>query len=258
MQESVGHDGAHHAQSHSAGACALHCPLRSCLLNGLRLQIWSTKYGLTLTPDSLSWLETMVQHFLLADSDDLDTVAAFNEAMEKMAKGYTTDLEEYAQIVSVDALEQVYARLQAVEGGNRDENQDDDDDPLALAGEDNAANGGSLDPSSYTRIIDAFDMPWLHFDGEKKTFVHHNNLTSSNANTKDGARKKPSLAGAPESRAMYLRDRYNILKQVILRNEHFSPPALPGHDRENYMKVREKSDKGCCKRAQSTEQYTKC
>lgn len=174
----------------------------------------------------------MVEHFSLADANDPETVAEFTKSMEKMAKGYTGDMDDYAEIVNVTALEEVYARLQAVEAGNgADEGQmdhgQDQADPDAI----------SLDPSTYTRVIDAFDMPWLHFDGEKKTFVHHNNLTTSNTNTKDGARKKPSMAGAPESRAMYLRDRYNILKQVILRNEHFSPPALPGHDRDSYMKV---------------------
>jgi DNA polymerase epsilon subunit 2 len=199
-----------------------------------------------LKPDSLAWLETLVEHFeLLGDGDDVqdeETLAAFNDAMEKMAKGYTTDFmeESYAQIVTVDALEQVYARLQAVEGAAAGTQgaQGDAAAALTTTASNALVDGDGLDPSTYTRVIDAFDMPWLHFDGEKKTFVHHNNLTSSNANTKDGARKKPSIAGAPESRAMYLRDRYNILKQVILRNEHFSPPALPGHDRDNYMKVR--------------------
>lgn len=172
----------------------------------------------------------MVDHFGLVDVDDKDTVAAFTDAMEKMAKGYTGDMDDYAQIVNVNTLEEVYARLQAVEAAG---NGDAADRTVNDHGKDTT----SLDPATYTRVVDAFDMPWLHFDGEKKTFVHHNNLTTSNSNTKDGARKKPSVAGAPESRAMYLRDRYNILKQVILRNEHFSPPALPGHDRDNYMKV---------------------
>jgi DNA polymerase epsilon subunit 2 len=186
----------------------------------------------------------MVDHFNLTDLDDPDTLEAFVEAMEKMAQSYTNDTEDYAQIVTVAGLEEVYARLQAVEG---------DVDALngaampasaaAAAAAAGLRDGETLDPATYTRIIDSFDMPWLHFDGEKRAFVHHNNLSSANASGAAGAssreanRKKPSLAGAPDSKAMYLRDRYNILKQVILRNEHFSPPALPGHDRDSYMKV---------------------
>lgn len=179
----------------------------------------------------------MIEHYELGDTNDSDTVEAFNKAMEDMAKCYTGAMEDYAQIVDVSALEDVYARLQAVEG-----NVD------ALLGGNSVSHSGGqnghdhathdlLDRSTYIKIIDAYTMPWIHFDGEKKTFVHHNNMTTSTG-TGHSARKYPSLAGAADSKAQYLRDRYNILKQVILRNEHFSPPALPGHDRENYMKVR--------------------
>lgn len=206
------------------------------LLSYDAIQIWSTKYGLTLTPGSLSWLEKMIEHYELGDTSDDDVVEAFNKAMEDMAKCYTGALEDYAQIVDVDALEDVYARLQAVEG-----NVDALIGGNGLAHDDNHkgrdhATSDLLDRSTYIKVIDAFSMPWIHFDGEKKSFVHHNNMTTSTG-TGQSARKHPSLAGAADSKAQYLRDRYNILKQVILRNEHFSPPALPGHDRENYMKV---------------------
>jgi DNA polymerase epsilon subunit 2 len=153
-----------------------------------------------------------------------------------MANSYTSDVEEYQQIVGVDALEEVYARLQATEGavaGDADDNEARD-----AAGED-----GEDDTANYIRVVDAFAMPWITYDGEKKAFALRGQTTSSTkqgaASSGKDARKKPSLAGAADSKAQYLRDRYNILKQVILRNEHFSPPALPGHDRENYMKVRQ-------------------
>ena len=187
----------------------------------------------------------MVEHFELGDIDNQEAVEEFNKAMEKMAKSYTNDGEDYAQIVATEALEEVYARLQAVEGKGE-------------PGLDHNGKGGEeideseADASCQVRVIDAFSMPWLVFDGEKKTFQHRGsagNSGSSNGhshlgNKSDGSnpgnsRKKPSLAGAAESKAQYLRDRYNILKQIILRNEHFSPPALPGHDRENYMRVGE-------------------
>lgn len=47
----------------------------------------------------------------------------------------------------------------------------------------------------------------------------------------------PSLAPPATSKARYLRDRFNVIKQVILRNEHFSPPTLVGQERQDYMKV---------------------
>lgn len=36
---------------------------------------------------------------------------------------------------------------------------------------------------------------------------------------------------------MFLRDRHNIIKQIVLRNENFSPPAFAGKDRANYLKL---------------------
>lgn len=48
---------------------------------------------------------------------------------------------------------------------------------------------------------------------------------------------KPAIAGASESKAVFLRDRHNIIKQIVLRNENFSPPAFAGRDRANYLKV---------------------
>jgi len=56
--------------------------------------------------------------------------------------------------------------------------------------------------------------------------------------TNSRAPGKPSIAGAPESRALFLRDRHNVIKQTVLRNENFSPPAFAGRDRTNYLKVR--------------------
>jgi len=55
--------------------------------------------------------------------------------------------------------------------------------------------------------------------------------------TNSRAPGKPSIAGAPDSRALFLRDRHNIIKQTVLRNENFSPPAFAGRDRASYLKV---------------------
>lgn len=193
---------------------------------------------MTLKAEALAWLESMVEHFGLDDLTSPEAVTTFTEVMENMAKCYTGALEDYAQIVDVPSLEDVYERLQAVEGnadaliaGGAMLHED-----LTTGNGKGRATADTSDRSSHIRVIDAFSMPWIHFDPEKKSFVRHNNMTTSTG-TGHSAKKYPSLAGAADSKAQYLRDRYNILRQVILRNEHFSPPALPGHDRENYMKV---------------------
>jgi DNA polymerase epsilon subunit 2 len=40
------------------------------------------------------------------------------------------------------------------------------------------------------------------------------------------------VLGTAESRILAIRDRLNIIKQTILRNEHFAPSTIPSRDRE--------------------------
>lgn len=35
-----------------------------------------------------------------------------------------------------------------------------------------------------------------------------------------------------------MRNRLNVIKQCVLRNDHFSPSTLPSKDRENLLTVR--------------------
>lgn len=44
-------------------------------------------------------------------------------------------------------------------------------------------------------------------------------------------------SGSPETRVISLRDRLNIIKQCVLRNEHFAPSTLPSRDRERLVTV---------------------
>lgn len=46
-----------------------------------------------------------------------------------------------------------------------------------------------------------------------------------------------SIAPNVKSKAKYLRDRFNIIKQVVQRNEHFSAPPVGGQQRDDFMKV---------------------
>lgn len=44
-------------------------------------------------------------------------------------------------------------------------------------------------------------------------------------------------SGSPESRVTSIRDRLNIIRQCVLRNEHFAPSTLPSRDREKLVTV---------------------
>lgn len=44
-------------------------------------------------------------------------------------------------------------------------------------------------------------------------------------------------SGSAESRIIATRNRLNVIRQCILRNDHFSPSTLPSKDRENLLTV---------------------
>ncbi|KAM0752277.1 DNA polymerase epsilon, subunit B [Meredithblackwellia eburnea MCA 4105] len=83
--------------------------------------------------------------------------------------------------------------------------------------------GDDLESRHYLNIIDAFKMPAWRWGEERNGF--------------EKPTKEPTVAPPPTSKARYMRDRFNIIKQAILRNEHFSPPAIAGHERTEYMKL---------------------
>ncbi|KDE08141.1 hypothetical protein MVLG_01622 [Microbotryum lychnidis-dioicae p1A1 Lamole] len=66
-------------------------------------------------------------------------------------------------------------------------------------------------------------MPAWRWGEERKGFEKSENL--------------PSLTPGPKAKAQYLRDRFNIIKQTILRNDHFSPPAIAGIQRAEYNQL---------------------
>lgn len=111
--------------------------------------------------------------------------------------------------------------------------------------EKNSANTGvgeeeDIDPEHHLHFINAFEMPRWHFSHERQTFERYVRVPSTirdHISTNSRAPGTPSIAGTPESRALFLRDRHNIIKQTVLRNENFSPPAFAGRDRTNYLKV---------------------
>ena len=55
--------------------------------------------------------------------------------------------------------------------------------------------------------------------------------------TNDRNKGSLTLTGSADSRVNAMRNRYNIIKQVILRNDHFSPSTIPSRDREHLLTV---------------------
>ncbi|KNZ81530.1 DNA polymerase epsilon subunit B, partial [Termitomyces sp. J132] len=81
-----------------------------------------------------------------------------------------------------------------------------------------------LDPESHLYVINAFDMPLWHWSSEAGTFTK--------------AQGPLTVSGTAESRILAIRNRLNIIKQCVLRNEHFAPSTLPSKDREKLVTLR--------------------
>ncbi|GAA5944043.1 DNA polymerase epsilon noncatalytic subunit [Sporobolomyces koalae] len=167
----------------------------------LARKIFLVKYGLQLAPGCIDWLERFIEHFDIQDDNEItDTF----EHLVRGVVGSGSGLDGPSKI-TVDLLEETYEKLRVSADQPEDGTADD------------------LDPSNYLKIINAFDMPLWRWDDSRGGFEK-----SSTA---------PTLAPGPLSKAQYLRDRFNIIKQVILRNEHFSAPTVVGPERQDYMKL---------------------
>ncbi|CDM29216.1 DNA polymerase alpha/epsilon, subunit B [Penicillium roqueforti FM164] len=81
----------------------------------------------------------------------------------------------------------------------------------------------SLQPRHWLKMIDAFDLPRLTYNVDKKYF--------------EAVKSKPSLFPSPSYKTALFRDRYNLVYQRLLRNESFqsslSVTAIPSLQRSS-------------------------
>ncbi|GAA6004474.1 DNA polymerase epsilon noncatalytic subunit [Rhodotorula paludigena] len=168
----------------------------------LARKIFQQKYSLQLAPGVIDWLDTFVRHFELEDEGEI--VASF-EHLVKGCVGTGSGLDGPSKI-TVDLLEETYERLR-----------------VAADQPDDGEGGDDLDAAQHLKIVDSFDLPAWRWDEIRGGF--------------EKAKAAPSIAPGALSKSQYLRDRFNVIKQVILRNEHFCPPTVVDPERVDYMKL---------------------
>ncbi|THH14637.1 hypothetical protein EW146_g5729 [Bondarzewia mesenterica] len=175
------------------------------------------KYSHSLGPEELEFLETILDRHEIPD-DEVEL------SMELIAKEYNKQdgssqfLNKYTRPadrchksdanmkVAFHILKRVYDNLQdAGEHGTQKEDV-------------------HIDPDNHLFFVNAFDMPAWHWSQERGTF-------------EKGSQALASL-GSAESRVMAMRDRLNVIRQTILRNEHFTPSTIPTRDREHLLTIR--------------------
>ncbi|KAF7433025.1 DNA-directed DNA polymerase epsilon, subunit B [Pleurotus ostreatus] len=156
------------------------------------------KFSNSLGPDALELVEEILDHHEIADED-------VESSVETLAAEYNKQ-EDATMKVAVDVLRRVYQALQDSEGTSTDAEKD------------------VIDPESHLFVINAYEMPAWRWSTERGTFERVTTpLTTS---------------GSAESRVLAVRDRLNIIKQCVLRNEHFAPSTLPSRDRQNLVTLK--------------------
>ncbi|KAF9226558.1 DNA polymerase epsilon, subunit B [Gyrodon lividus] len=125
-------------------------------------------------------------------------------SIETIAREYNKQ-DDAAMKVSLSILQRVYEGLQDQGSGGVTETE-------------------LLDPESHLYVIDAFEMPVWNWSHERGTF--------------DRSSIPPTISGTAESRIISTRNRLYVIKQSILRNEHFSPSTLPSRDREHLVTLK--------------------
>ncbi|KAK0521797.1 DNA-directed DNA polymerase epsilon, subunit B [Tilletia horrida] len=177
------------------------------------VKIFTRKYNLQLHTSALHFIaSTLDAHGLLDQPDE------WADALEALAKelvdGEVGDGGS-GSMVTQTALERVYARLVAQETS-----------ASTLEAHDPLTEGETVDPARYFHVIDAFKMPRIRFDQHRKTFERSPN--------------PPTVLPMAASKPACLRERLNVIRNVVLRNEHFLPPLLAaqsGPERDSFMKL---------------------
>ncbi|WFD07915.1 DNA-directed DNA polymerase [Malassezia vespertilionis] len=175
------------------------------------LRAFTRKYHLQLRSDAVQFVcATLQAHGLL------DEPVARAEAVEALANALVEQHFSGASsagfdglVVTSDVLCKVYDQL-VVEGA---------EEPGAASA---VTMGDTPNLERYFHVCDAFKLPRIRFNGSRKIF--------------EPIEKPASLLSSPASVTEHLAERYELLRSVVLRNEHFLPPLAAGA-RESHMKL---------------------
>ncbi|KAL0572043.1 DNA-directed DNA polymerase epsilon, subunit B [Marasmius crinis-equi] len=139
----------------------------------------------------------------ILDAHEIDD-SEVESSVETIAKEYNKQ-DDASMKVSVELLQRVYNALQ--EDGQRSDGEAE-----------------IVDPESHLFVVDAFEMPRWHWSIERGTF--------------EKAPGPSTTSGSAETRVACIRDRLNIIKQCVLRNEHFAPSTIPSKDRDRLVTLK--------------------
>lgn len=179
---------------------SLHVPLD---VRRVMLRAFTKKRHLQLQSDAVQFMyRTLEEHDLLVDQD------ATTEAIDALASALVDQHVAGANIAGFDghvvtaqALQKVYDQL-LVESA-------DDANANAMP----LTQGSIPDLARYFSVCDAFHQPYIRFHAPRQVF--------------EKVGRRGSLLSGAQAPSAHMEERYQLLRSIVLRNEHFLP-ALTG------------------------------
>ncbi|WFC97212.1 DNA-directed DNA polymerase [Malassezia brasiliensis] len=160
------------------------------------LRAFTRRRHLQVRADAVQYVyKTLQAHGLLGDAGAMaEAVDALAHALVEQQGGVGAAWD--GQVVTAAVLQRTYERLVDAPA---------DADAAARVG-----GGEAPDLTRVLRVVDAFAMPALRFHGARKVF--------------EVAERAPSLLSSAGAPSAHLGERYELLRSLVLRNEHFLPP----------------------------------
>ncbi|KAG0175875.1 DNA-directed DNA polymerase epsilon, subunit B [Apophysomyces sp. BC1021] len=180
-------------------------------------RVFTKLHGLHMQTDATAYLEEQLM---------IDKECDIVETLEKYITAYKKKYSDRG-IVIVDkaSLKDIVTSLQIPEtaaGAPTPFKRVEDDINDSL--QDMTLNEAeTIDVSKHFFVVNAFNMPRLQYDIERKGFVK----TSG----------EQSLLASANEKADMFRDRFNLVKQRLLRNENFCPSSMDLLKKDTYMKI---------------------
>ncbi|KAI9175639.1 DNA-directed DNA polymerase epsilon, subunit B [Blastocladiella emersonii ATCC 22665] len=186
-------------------------------------RVLSRQYGLTVQLDAVQYLEKVIVDYGI-------DAAEVPQTLDLIAQTYRNDLRKAATtgsdaaVVTRNDLTLVITRLENNASGSTAAYQTQtsgSQDPMDLDG--SAAPpadelGDDVALPTLVHVVNAFEQPRWRYSPEQKTFYRVRALPSA-------------MADAPSKVAVH-RDRFELLKQRIMRNPHFRPSSFSGAQSE--------------------------
>ncbi|KAJ2389765.1 DNA-directed DNA polymerase epsilon, subunit B, partial [Coemansia sp. RSA 2559] len=181
-------------------------------MQSLIYKIFTRKYALSLQADALAYLNEIIEQNTLSDAEAAKWLELVADTWAKR--------EAERPLVQLDPLKDLVA---AVAAGT--DNSPVADGAAASSANNNSTGGQQASASSdLFSVISAYDIPPWWYDPGKKMFVH----------PFDG---KTEILASAEAKAALFRQRYDLIKQRVMRNENFMPISFSDQEKDRFYKL---------------------